>query len=90
MIFIPQKTRGILRFVLGIASEPGGFDDFCDHEMITLITSDGHAVCGSQTPVAAKKRHSPQKRKVYMAAIGLRLEKHAIICGSAKQNGLKS
>ena len=25
----------------------GGFDDFCDHEMITLITSDGHAVCGS-------------------------------------------
>ena len=29
----------------------GGFDDFCDHEMITLMTSDGHAVCGSPVNV---------------------------------------
>lgn len=37
----------------------GGFDDFCDHEMITLMTSDGHAVCGSPGNGGDAKKSEP-------------------------------
>jgi len=39
---------------------PPGFDDFCDHEMITLITSDGHAVRCLEGLLRARCPKGPQ------------------------------